>query len=265
MNTTEPRPAPGTDALVSAGIAALGAFLWWCGRRLLPDGFAAGYAEFSHQPPTPSGLGFLAGVAAAAAGLGLTVWWAAGCVCAFTGLMLHRFGFKAAGTRILALAPRPLRHLAAAALGLSLAAGSGPVLGGAPAVPAIHAAAVRVPVPEAAAPVQSGEILPLPDSAAGTGTPADETGDTVSPLWRPLPPAPVGGGLLTGVPRPDPDRVVVASGDTLWSLAGRQLGPLAADSEIAAHWPRWYELNKDLIGPDPGLIHPGQVLAVPPL
>ena len=57
--------------------------------------------------------------------------------------------------------------------------------------------------------------------------------------------------------------VTVMPGDTLWSIAAAHLGAGASDAEIAAEWPRWYAANADLIGPDPNVIRPGQVL-VPP-
>ncbi len=58
--------------------------------------------------------------------------------------------------------------------------------------------------------------------------------------------------------------VMVAPGDTLWGLAADQLGPDASDQQTAAAWPELYALNRDLIGPDPGLIEPGQRLVLPP-
>lgn len=57
--------------------------------------------------------------------------------------------------------------------------------------------------------------------------------------------------------------VVVRRGDTLWDIAARHLGPTATVEETAAAWPRWYEANRTVIGPDPDLILPGQRL-VPP-
>lgn len=57
--------------------------------------------------------------------------------------------------------------------------------------------------------------------------------------------------------------VVVLRGDSLWSLAGRALGPDATDAEITAEWPRWYAANAETIGQDPNLIRPGQVLQAP--
>jgi nucleoid-associated protein YgaU len=59
-------------------------------------------------------------------------------------------------------------------------------------------------------------------------------------------------------------RVVVRDGDSLWALAARELGPGASDEAIAARWPEWYAANRQVIGDDPDLILPGQVLRVPP-
>ena len=50
--------------------------------------------------------------------------------------------------------------------------------------------------------------------------------------------------------------VRVAPGDTLWDIAARRLG-------AGASWPAVYALNRDVIGPDPGVITPGQRLALP--
>ncbi len=60
-------------------------------------------------------------------------------------------------------------------------------------------------------------------------------------------------------PAPAPDRgrsVVVVPGDTLWDIAARRLG-------AARSWPAIYALNRDVIGPDPGVINPGQRLTLP--
>jgi nucleoid-associated protein YgaU len=57
--------------------------------------------------------------------------------------------------------------------------------------------------------------------------------------------------------------VVVHEGDSLWSIAARHLGPTTTDAQIAAEWPRWWAANRDVIGPDPSLIYPGQRLRPP--
>jgi nucleoid-associated protein YgaU len=69
--------------------------------------------------------------------------------------------------------------------------------------------------------------------------------------------------LFAGMRVAAPDGVVVHRGDTLWDIVGRALGPGAGDLEIAKEWPRWYEHNRSVIGDDPDLILPGQVLTRP--
>jgi hypothetical protein len=62
----------------------------------------------------------------------------------------------------------------------------------------------------------------------------------------------------------DDDLVTVRRGDSLWSLVAARLGPRATDARIATEWPRWYAANRQVIGPDPSVIHPGQQLRPPP-
>ena len=57
--------------------------------------------------------------------------------------------------------------------------------------------------------------------------------------------------------------VVVAPGDSLWRIAARALGPEADDARTAASWPLWWQANRDVIGDDPNVIHPGQQLNPP--
>jgi nucleoid-associated protein YgaU len=59
------------------------------------------------------------------------------------------------------------------------------------------------------------------------------------------------------------DGVVVHRGDNLWSIAARHLGPSATAADIDAEWHRWYVANRDVIGADANLLHPGQRLACP--
>jgi nucleoid-associated protein YgaU len=57
--------------------------------------------------------------------------------------------------------------------------------------------------------------------------------------------------------------VVVRRGDTLWAIAQARLGPRTDVASTAREVRRWHDANRDVIGPDPDLIHPGQRL-VPP-
>lgn len=98
----------------------------------------------------------------------------------------------------------------------------------------------------------------LPD-----GSPVPLPGWTPTPTPPPVtPPSTV--GLVSVVPREvPPDHVVVRAGDTLWSIAARRLGPSATVQDVAEEWPRWYAVNRAVIGPDPDLILPGQELSIP--
>ena len=58
----------------------------------------------------------------------------------------------------------------------------------------------------------------------------------------------------------------VVKGDSLWRIARESLsanGSSPSGSEISNLWHSIYEMNLALIGKDPNLIHPGQVLKLP--
>lgn len=57
--------------------------------------------------------------------------------------------------------------------------------------------------------------------------------------------------------------VVVGPGDSLWSISAERLGPSATPPRIADGVVRIYELNRERIGADPGVLFPGQELLVP--
>jgi nucleoid-associated protein YgaU len=57
--------------------------------------------------------------------------------------------------------------------------------------------------------------------------------------------------------------VLVRPGDCLWSIAARDLGAGASDSAVDARWRAIYAANHALVGPDPGLVEPGQRLHLP--
>ena len=61
----------------------------------------------------------------------------------------------------------------------------------------------------------------------------------------------------------DTEDDTVRRGDTLWDLAAAHLPAEATDAEISASWQQWYLENRAVIGPDPDLILPGQILSVP--
>lgn len=64
-------------------------------------------------------------------------------------------------------------------------------------------------------------------------------------------------------PAPSVVEIVVLRGDTLWSIASRSLGPNASDASVATECQQWFDANRDVIGDDPDLIKPGQILSAP--
>lgn len=67
----------------------------------------------------------------------------------------------------------------------------------------------------------------------------------------------------TSTPPSGNDRLTVRAGDCLWLIAARRLGPGAGDADVAAATAELYAANRSVIGTDPDLIRPGQVLTVP--
>ncbi|MET7279422.1 hypothetical protein ABZS29_14400 [Kribbella sp. NPDC005582] len=125
--------------------------------------------------------------------------------------------------------------------------------------------------------VRTGTGVPTVRPQARPQNPTASDGRAARPQQPGVTGAPAGGGVK--VPdRPEvgaatrythlrsgvASRVTVAPGDSLWELAKRELGAEATDEQIAARWPEWYAANRQVIGTDPNLILPGQVLRVPP-
>lgn len=72
--------------------------------------------------------------------------------------------------------------------------------------------------------------------------------------------------LVTGCARSQDavSEMVVRRGDSLWTMVARHLHT-DDPAVIATQWPRWYAANRTAVGPDPDLIHTGQVLRIPPM
>ncbi|MFG1906137.1 LysM peptidoglycan-binding domain-containing protein [Kribbella sp. NPDC048928] len=101
----------------------------------------------------------------------------------------------------------------------------------------------------------------VPEGKAGSSE-QQTTGGRVGVPDRPTDGAPTRYTSL----RPNvPVSVVVRAGDSLWSIAARELGPSATNEAIAARWHDWYAANHHVIGNNPDLILPGQVLRTPPM
>ncbi|WP_455605469.1 LysM peptidoglycan-binding domain-containing protein [Cellulosimicrobium funkei] len=66
------------------------------------------------------------------------------------------------------------------------------------------------------------------------------------------------------VPGPETaPEVVVVRGDSLWSIAARHLPAGSTDRQVAEAVERWHVTNAHVVGADPDLVRPGQVLVAP--
>ncbi|MDR2257274.1 MAG: hypothetical protein LBE25_14950 [Arthrobacter sp.] len=138
-----------------------------------------------------------------------------------------------------------------------------------PSLPRTAPAPTREPAPDPTPSSVSAPRTTGPEPSVG----ADATADRPAAGSDSTSQQPAAGGFL---PRREPaplgrawggsgasEVVVVAPGDSLWSLARDRLGPGADAEDIAAEWPRWYRLNADVIGADPDLIAVGTRLFIP--
>ncbi|MDF2093076.1 hypothetical protein P0Y31_12050 [Knoellia sp. 3-2P3] len=227
---------------------------------------------------------------AALGGAVVATWLWAGLVLALLGHLPGRVGLwcrRAAEQTV----PRAVRRLAAVVVGASLAGALAPGTAlaegtgtsadaGTAASPAFRATGLppgphapttssstptSAPIPSSTAPSPgfgSSRVPAEKPSAAGGEVPAPP-----APGWTPsrppVRPQPSTRLVSTAPPAGERPDVVVRRGDTLWDLVRHHLGPDATDAEVAAEWPRWHEANRAVIGPDPGLLLPGQVLRAP--
>ncbi len=96
----------------------------------------------------------------------------------------------------------------------------------------------------------------LPDAPAASEAPHDDVAAAPAgmPATRPAEP-----GARSAVAATH----VVAPGESLWAITADALAEGATDAAVAEAWPRLYAANRDVVGTDPGLIHPGQRLRMP--
>jgi hypothetical protein len=120
---------------------------------------------------------------------------------------------------------------------------------------AVGASIVLAPATAGAAPAP----LPPPSLPFSTSAPAGLIAAALLPAPA-LPSTPSAADQRAGG---QPATVTVQPGDSLWSLAAAQLGAEATPQKVAQQWPRWWAANRSVIGENPGMIRPGQQLAVP--
>lgn len=180
------------------------------------------------------------------------------------------------GTRARALSrrisPPAVRRAAALVLGgVLVASAATPALATRPSQPGADGDPVTVT--RVVPPPTDGfspDLVPAAAPPATGGTPRPTARPTAGPATRG--PAADLGVLGPRPPRDAPDRtapapstVTVVPGDSLWAIAAARLGPDAGAAEVAAAWPRWFAANREVVGADPDLLLPGQVLHAPPV
>ncbi|WP_284762278.1 LysM domain-containing protein [Arthrobacter sp. efr-133-R2A-63] len=251
------------DVAMAVTILALSLLLAVAGLILIDRWHSA--AERLQAPMFDDLLGFIA----IAAGLGIGAWWIATFLLAVAAALLRQSGKDRCAGAAAKLSPAFMRRLAVAILGLNLSgiplASASPTEQLEPAWSPTHDSATSSSISAQWTP---GRGLSRHPSAV----PLSESGSSeIDPHWQPRPPVADPGLLGTRPQRaaeqhasPERGEVVVKRGDSLWSIAARQLGPMASDVDIALHWPKWYATNRNVIGDDPGLLIPGQILQPPP-
>lgn len=246
MHYSSDSPRPGRFALVAGGVAVGVVAAGWALTTVLR-------ASLTVLRPGRTSIDELVTASSSAVALGLLLWVSAGLLVSVLGTLPGRVGGLAGRVRD-RVAPAAVRRCAGILLGVTIAGSLAP---GAAATETAAAAAVA-----SAAPAPSWTVAPAAALAsAAVPEPAPEPEWTPAPV-RPQPPVSLT-AQRTEVADEAPAEVVVRRGDTLWDLAAAHLTPEATDSEIAAAWQRWYAENRSVIGADPDLILPGQVLTVP--
>ena len=159
---------------------------------------------------------------------------------------------RLAGWVLAGVLPLAARRAAAVALGVGLSSVAPVLL--APAVPSLAVAAAA-----------DG-----PEEHAGPGVDVDWPATPPTPAPGPPAPEPPAPGLPTpDWPAPAPDDHVVLRGDCLWDIAADRLqrqrpGVPVPAADVQRAVLAWWQANAAVIGPDPDLLLPGQVLRPPP-
>ena len=192
-------------------------------------------------------------------------------LCAFLAEVLRRVG---RAPRLVAgldrLVPRRARAIAAGALALASALPLSGTAGADDSVRAWLSGSDGTPTTTTRPPPASAPVATHESTDARATAPVPDP-DVVMPPAAPRPPEPdsraaAPGAVAPATPPSSPTAVhVVVPGECLWAIAQARLGPSATNQQIDAGWRAIYAANRAAIGDDPGLIHPGLVLLLPPL
>lgn len=147
------------------------------------------------------------------------------------------------------------------------AGGSAAIAGSEPPPPSTTAPAVVVDADRRLPP---DETRPVPEVRGGRAVESLPGPPTNAPS-APVPPSVPVGPALPAAP-PAPGRHVVATGESLWTIAAAHLAGLSGrdraalgDHEIAPYWARVVDVNRGALrSGNPDLIYPGEVLELPP-
>ena len=177
------------------------------------------------------------------------LWLVVGLLLQYASIWAARTGRTRLAQRLHRNSPRILRGLAVSALNTGLLVGSS-------VVPAFAAPGVQT--------------SQLEEPAADTNSDAGPRTATLVPVpsWLPHNTA-VTFSRSVGSPAPQVgsrqvvEEVVVLSGDTLWDIARKRLGPSASITDVAVYWPRIHAANREVVGPDPHFLRIGTVLLLP--
>ncbi len=281
MEVSQRRPLS-SDAVLAAAILLLGIFLAATGASLME--------RWQRSSARGQSLAFedLLGIAVNTMGLIIVAWWLLSMLIALASAALERTGNGRAAEITGKFSPAFMRRLALAAVGLQLL--GAPLAHGAadPGNPqpsptsSTAIAAVWAPTAQGAGGASASLSEPAALTAAVIGgvggaasisvVPATSaSGDSLDPRWKPSAPV-VDPGPLAAQPvrsaRQQPASeagpVTVVAGDSLWSIAARGLGGSpASDVDVALEWPRWYQANREIVGDNPDVLLPGQVLRPP--
>ena len=121
-------------------------------------------------------------------------------------------------------------------------------------------------------PGASADVSEIPPGGAPLDWPAPPAPVIAppAPVFAPPTPAtaaPTDAPPAADIPAAETGPVVVQPGDSLWELAEHDLAARGAtppsNAEIAHAWPAWWAANRDVVGDDPDLLHPGTRLTPP--
>ncbi|NEM05048.1 hypothetical protein [Geodermatophilus normandii] len=163
-------------------------------------------------------------------------------------------GLAGAAARLVLRCVVPASGRRAAALTLGIGLATAPTLAGC-ATAAPSPAVVLTATAETTVPAVEG----VPDWPAAAPPAGAAPADTATADAAPA---------LPDWPAPAPGDHVVLRGECLWTIAAADLltrtGAEPTDAQVAAAVGRWWSANAAVIGPDPDLLLPGQVLRPPP-